>query len=220
MLATKSSRPKSALLLSLLVSVFLLDLVFIYFNLNGSRLYSKTLLVPMLIFIYVNELKIKRRSLNKLFLLGLVFSFLGDLFLLFSWGFLPGLGAFLLAHVCYIFCFIPFAQGKISWKIAFQIVCYTFTLVAVLFPYLNGMEVPVLFYAAAIATMFFFCIRSKNRKLVVGAFLFVISDSILAVNLFVFNHLFLDLAVMLTYVPAQYFLIQGVVQLSGDRVDG
>jgi len=44
-----------------------------------------------------------------------------------------------------------------------------------------------------------------------GAFLFVLSDSMLAVNLFAYNHLILSVCVMLTYAAAQYLIVRGVM---------
>ncbi|MDR7776358.1 lysoplasmalogenase family protein [Riemerella anatipestifer] len=67
---------------------------------NAQRvIYSKPLLIPIIALIYYQLNKTKSLSNNKLFLTGLFFSFLGDVFLLKDSGFLYGLASFLLAQL-------------------------------------------------------------------------------------------------------------------------
>jgi uncharacterized membrane protein YhhN len=46
---------------------------------------------------------------------------------------------------------------------------------------------------------------------IIGATLFVISDSLLAVNLFAYSRMLLSLCVMLTYASAQYLIVKGTL---------
>ena len=198
-----------------LLIVFILDLFFVWMGNNESRFFTKTLLLPLLILIYFVSLKQLGSSttlrLNRTFVTGLFLSFLGDFFLLFDWGFLPGLGSFLTAHMFYIFTFKKLKQLKISELWFFGVSIYVATLLVYLFPALNEMKMPVVLYAIVIGVMFLNALKTKNRLLILGAFLFVISDTLLAVNLFVNSDKILSVLVMITYVFAQLFLVFGML---------
>lgn len=202
----------------LLFIAFICDLYFVYSGKNFERFFTKTLLMPLLILIYFLESKklnnFTTLQLNKLFLVGLIFSFLGDLFLLFKWGFLFGLGSFLLAHLFYIFCFRNLAKIKISNNWFVFIGLYLVSLLAFLFPYLKEMKIPVIIYGITISTMFYFSLKTSKRTLILGAIFFVISDSVLAINLFVNQSTILSILVMITYVIAQLLLMKGILKES------
>lgn len=189
---------------------FVFDLYFIWSGQNNPRFFTKTLLVPLLVVIYLAGIKPSKPNL--LFFLGLIFSFFGDLFLLFNWGFLPGLGGFFLAHLFYIFCFKKLSVKNVALKYVVGIIIYCVTLIVFLFPHLNEMKIPVILYAIAISTMLYFSLKTNNRYLVFGALMFVLSDSILAINLFLKETVLLSLLVMITYVAAQLLLVMGMTK--------
>lgn len=198
----------------ILTVLFLGDLFFIYRDKTDFRFFTKNLLMPILLFIYVLETKLRHLKINKLFILGLIFSFLGDFSLLLKHGFLFGLGSFLLAHIFYIFSFKNKGIKKVSLGILLLIFLYLISLLAYLFPSLNEMKIPVVIYGITISTMLYFSIKTNEKLLILGALLFVISDSILSVNLFVSQTLFLNLLVMITYVLAQVLLVKGILKVS------
>ena len=131
---------------------------------------------------------------------------------MFNWGFLPGLGSFLAAHIFYIFCFKKLASPFSVQKFIPIILIYLFTLLYTLFPHLNEMKIPVVIYGIIISTMLYFALKTKNIWLIVGALLFVVSDSILSFRMFVVKGLLYDVVVMLTYVAAQYLLVKGMLR--------
>ncbi len=203
------------LLYFLLLIIFLLDLFFVWNGENEPRFFTKTLLLPLLVIIYVVESKRLSSSplqINKLFLTGLILSFFGDLFLLFDWGFLPGLGSFLMAHVLYIITFFKFKKKNPSVLITAGISVYLFGLLFFLFPHLNEMKIPVIIYGTVISAMLWFGVRTRSKLLILGALLFVISDTLLAFNIFVNQNAILSLLVMITYVFAQYMLVKGMLK--------
>lgn len=202
---------KTKILKIILLIVFLADLFFVFKNQTELRFFTKILLLPLLILIYVTESKTEKLQLNKTFIAGLIFSFLGDFFLLFKWGFLAGLGSFLLAHVLYIFCFVKLSIRK-HWPLfAVALLLYASGLIFYLFPYLNEMKFPVIIYGLVISTMLYFAARTSNQHLILGAVLFVISDTLLSFNLFVQETVVLSVLVMITYVAAQWFLVKGML---------
>lgn len=201
---------KNKILLVILGILFISDLVLITQDeYHFLRFFTKPLLVPLVIAIYLLSVT-KKSALNSWFLSGLIFSFLGDTFLLFKWGFLPGLGSFLLAHVLYILSFVKLRVAKIYASIPF-ILLYLVFLVYFLHPYLKEMEIPVVIYGMTLSTMAYFSLRTKNKWLVTGAFLFVISDSLLSFNMFVSYSTSMELCVMTTYVLAQLSLVRGML---------
>lgn len=201
---------KNKLLVGLLAVLFLADLILITRDdAHFLRFLTKPLLVPVIIAIYLSETHVKT-DLNRLFLGGLIFSFLGDTFLLFNWGFLPGLGSFFLAHVLYILSFVKFRLTNIYGSLPFLLLYLAF-LLYFLHPYLHEMEIPVVIYGTALSTMAYFSLRTKNAWFISGAFLFVVSDSLLSFNLFVEYTATMGQVVMATYVAAQYCLIRGMI---------
>lgn len=208
---------KSKILSIILLFVLVIDLFFVFKNETDLRFFSKTLLLPVLILIYISGTKTAKLQLDKFFLTGLILSFFGDLFLLFKWGFLPGLGSFLLAHLFYIISFKKKPQHRISefWPIILSV--YAAILLVFLFPYLKEMKIPVSIYAIVICTMMYNALKTHNKNLITGALLFVISDTLLSVNLFVKETVFLNILVMITYVFAQLFLIKGILKVSQFR---
>lgn len=202
---------KSKILQILLVFVFAFDLFFIFNNQTEMRFFTKPLLLPILILIYFSTAKSEKIKLDQPFVIGLVLSFFGDLFLLFEWGFLLGLGSFLMAHVFYIISFKNKVQHQIwkFWPIILSL--YAAILLVFLYPYLNEMKIPVAIYAVVICTMMYSAIKTNNRNLIIGALLFVISDTLLSVNLFVQSFLILNFLVMITYILAQWFLVKGIL---------
>ncbi len=207
---------KSTFLYLILLSVFLLDLLFVWNDSNEPRFFTKTLLLPLLIVIYLvvsqqNSVRQQPR-ISKTFLAGLIFSFFGDLFLLFNWGFLPGLGSFLLAHVFYILCFSKLRKKTPPVFSTMAVAVYLVALIVFLFPHLDEMKIPVIIYGSVISVMFWFSISTGQKLLVFGALLFVVSDTVLAVNIFVNQHVALSLIVMITYVAAQFLLVRGMLK--------
>ncbi|WP_052807256.1 lysoplasmalogenase [Risungbinella massiliensis] len=145
-----------------------------------------------------------------LILLGLFFSMLGDIFLMLpSDRFILGLVSFFIAHVIYVVAF-P-AKREISGVTLFEI----FVLVAIatiFFLYLRSgvnqeggiiLQVAVLLYISVISLMVFRALQSGMFFLIVGAFLFYLSDAILAWNRFVRKYRWGELGVMITYFLAQ-----------------
>lgn len=202
---------RSKILQIILVIVFAIDLFLIFANKIELRFFTKPLLLPLLILIFITRLKSEKTQVDKLFLAGLVLSFFGDLFLLFQWGFLPGLGSFLLAHVFYIISFRKKTQNSIwrFWPIILGL--FATTLLVFLFPYLKEMKIPVIIYAVVIATMMYNALKTHNRNLIIGALLFLISDTLLSINLFLQPFMILNLLVMITYIAAQWFLVKGMI---------
>jgi uncharacterized membrane protein YhhN len=210
----------------LYLSVAIADLLFIYFNQNELRWLSKPLLMPILI--AVVYLQRKRIPLFYWMISGLTLSWIGDILLQLKGLFIPGLVSFLLAHICYILYFIKInspQKGLLQFQplIGLPVLIYIVLFLWLLYPFLDTMRIPVTAYGITIGTMLLLSINTSRKVpdnasalFFNGAFQFVISDSILAVNLFAYNSTVLSLCVMATYASAQYLLVKGSMQIANN----
>ena len=87
-----------------------------------------------------------------------------------------------------------------------------------LFPHLQELKIPILVYSITIGVMLLIAMNTRQQLnhtasflFIYGALFFVLSDSLLAINLFVEKHLVMSLGVMATYATAQYLIIKGAL---------
>jgi len=166
------------------------------------------------------------KKLNKYFVLGLFFSFLGDILLLGvgAMYFVFGLLFFLIAHVFYIIMVLKIIQ--ITKPKEFIIAGVPFlllflVLMNVLYAGLGIMKIPVIIYAVTISffgiVSLILYLQAKTKislLLLVGVLTFITSDTILALNLFYKKQSFYPLLIMMTYVLAQYLICRFVLKLN------
>ena len=206
--------------------VTLTDLLGMQLGFTWLHVIAKPLLMPLLIgmLFYSGIAGTKKKWI----LIGLFFSWLGDLFLLLDSKvtifFIAGLVSFLITHIFYILYFLSIENSSPSLlkKQPLLIVltlCYGSALVVLLFPYLGDLKIPVILYAAVICTMllcslhiFRKLLAPSNSYFVAGALLFVLSDSLLAINKFYQPFAFAGTLIMLTYCAAQYYIVMGFIK--------
>jgi uncharacterized membrane protein YhhN len=136
--------------------------------------------------------------------------------------FMIGLGGFLIAHIHYVYVFIKSSNkiksiSKLEWLILPLMFLYTVGLIAVVWPGLGELKIPVFIYAMVLLSMGVAAlIRKQNTGyywILCGAVLFILSDSILAINKFYTAMAFSGLLIMLTYTFAQLFIVLGLSKL-------
>ena len=162
---------------------------------------------------------------NKILLgLALALSSLGDVLLDLNPSlFAPGLASFLMAHLCYINLFFGQrrkgdAMGLIRALAALGLAVFAVGFTIWLAPVLNDMALPVMLYIGALSGMVFTALawRAKRSDWVVyGAFLFLISDAVLAQARFRGPVPLRDWIVWGTYYAAQYLIASGVLRELG-----
>ncbi|MCP3102315.1 lysoplasmalogenase [Myxococcus sp. K15C18031901] len=145
-------------------------------------------------------------------LAGLGLSLLGDVLLELGPGFfLPGLGAFLLAHLGYTVAYLQATRAPSPGR-ALPFLVLAVGASVLLHPWLGEMTVPVTLYVAVICTMAWRAAALMNSAEVprqrqwtafAGALLFAASDGLLAIKLFVRPLPGGSYAVMLLYWAAQ-----------------
>jgi uncharacterized membrane protein YhhN len=223
--------------LPLFIVMLFLHLLSINAGWDGIRLVSKLLLIPiLLLYLFANSYPLNQFPLGKLPFIALFFSFLGDLFLSQSGTmfFLLGMLSFMLTHIFNSICFLQMQKiekiTKLSLLIALVVfVTATVGVYHVIAPSLGSFQLPILIYMGLIGTMGLLAVNLStnefNRRIaqqyfIPGAGLFILSDSLLALNKFHFQEpAFWDMPVMLTYGLAQLLIVLGYAKWQGRGTD-
>jgi uncharacterized membrane protein YhhN len=190
---------------------------------------SKPLIVlSLLVYYYYGSLR-EDRSVT--FILALLASLAGDIFLMSPEYFIPGLASFLVAHVLYIFSYrqlqneesVDSLKGLQRVRLAFPVILGGTGLVVVLYPHLGDLKIPVLVYAAVLTTMVLSALfrygrttRTSFWPVFTGAVLFMTSDAILAINKFLDPISNAGLYIMVTYMAAQFLIVHGILKHTFD----
>ena len=185
---------------------------------------------------YAKNIRDKRLSL--LVYGALMFSFFGDILLMITeqnniwpgiqegtW-FILGVFSFMIAQIFYIFTYRYFqlSEGQKSGKnitisLSLVIILYTMILWAKLYPNLNEMLIPVTIYTLTILTMVLMAITRHNKTsrksfmlVFIGAVIFLLSDSMIAINKFISPLGYERLLIMITYILGQFLIISGLIE--------
>ncbi len=153
-----------------------------------------------------------------LIITALVFSLVGDVFLLLpSDKFVHGLVSFLIAHLFFI---AAFALGfgpylEISYLIPSAI--YAVVFLWVLLSKTGNLKIPVLVYSLVLMVFlwqasgrFYYLADSSSSLILTGAVLFIVSDTVLAYDRFVRSYKFSSALIHSTYWAALFFLVLSI----------
>ena len=208
------------------IGILAVNLAGIVFNVQLLEYVIKPMIVIWLMLYFLSQTINVNSGLKNWILAALFFSWTGDVLLMFQQNnllfFLLGLSAFLIAHIFYIIFFNRVrVNEKVSGNIWLLLVVaiYYGALISLLYPHLGGMKLPVLVYGIIISCMFMLAMHMlfiKNKLagkwMMIGALLFVISDSLLAVNKFYQPFAPAGVVIMLSYGLAQLFIVEGAIQ--------
>lgn len=180
---------------------------------NSLQYVFKPLTMLAIISIAVLNVSAPPTFYQKMIIVGLIFSTVGDVFLIDSRRFVQGLASFLLAHVCFIIAFFttPNLPG------AFVYIAYVAFFLSILWKHLGNLKIPVVVYACALAVMSWLALSryfelpdSKSLFAFLGSVSFVVSDSLLAFNKFKSSFPFAEIAILSTYFVAQWLIALSV----------
>lgn len=169
-------------------------------------------------------------SLTKSVMAAIVFSWIGDVSLMFQGKnelyFMVGLGAFLIAHICYVMAYSQHIEKKEGaglhgiqkFRFSLPIVLAGTGLITILYAHLGVFKIPVAVYAIVLMVMTLQALFRYGYTntvsfwfVFVGAILFMISDSMIAVNKFLVPFELAGLAIMATYILAQFLIVKGLM---------
>jgi uncharacterized membrane protein YhhN len=212
-------------LLKIYLSFLFIECLAVSFDLQPVQFISKpSLMLILMVYIKLNIKNTTKES--NLILLALIFSWFGDILLLldkfYEFLFIYGLFSFLLAHISYIIYFwqIRKLNGNKSPVKAFEmggVIIYSVVFYLFIFRFLEGLYLPVFFYTLVISLMLMASFHAfdsgKNQVFakicIAGTLLFVLSDSVLAFNRFVFPIPFGSVIVIFTYGLGQCLITVG-----------
>lgn len=218
---TNMNKLKIASALFLVVSiVYVFGIIF--------EISSLILLKPFILLLLISMYLVSTSNLNYTYLLALGFSLLGDVMLMFSSElyFIVGLLFFLVAHQLYIRIVLK-RVNKVSLKtVVFSSLPFVIGYMLLLFflkEFLSSMLIPVIIYGFVISSFgsialvaYFNKKTNQSIFMLIGAIVFILSDSILAINKFYFSTLYFKVLVMITYIIAQYLIYKSMVIKSTD----
>lgn len=192
------------------------------FNVLPFKFSPKPLILLSLIIFFLKQSKHLNITTKLFMVFGLVFSLIGDVLLMFVENsqafFLSGLVAFLIAHIMYIIVFLEKRNAnKSAIVISVVLLIYALGVFYILKDRLGDMLIPVILYMLIILTMAITSWLRKNMVpnishilVFIGALLFVISDSALAINKFYKTLPQSHIIIMSTYALAQYCIVMGI----------
>ncbi|VEB34833.1 lysoplasmalogenase [Legionella cherrii] len=200
--------------------LFLLSMIFYLIVLSFIQFPLTTLLKPIpiaLLMLFVLQINCYKQ-VKVLLLLALGCSLIGDIFLTLpiKMALQVGILAFMATHVTYICLFLKNRQFRGKNVLSFSPIL-VFVLVSFYFlsPYLGEMKKPVAAYLCLLTLMVFCAFQVKRQSLFtrLGAILFLLSDFVLSLNLFVLaNNKPIAVLVMLLYYAAQFLLVVSITQ--------
>ena len=202
--------------------IFLFGLYYIFFFSHISEEWTLIFkVIPMILIIILAALQkvphVKRYQL--LIIVGLIFCMIGDYTL--QW-FLFGLTSFLIGHIFYIFAFVSTNERKVpTWgKIAllmYGAIMATWIASTVFSSGETMLTFAVLAYILVILIMGWTSIRTGSTFALIGALLFISSDSYLAINKFVMPLPYSHEVIMFTYYSAQLLIALSIHQYAEYR---
>lgn len=169
-------------------------------------------------------------------LLAFFFSWTGDMLLMFSGSmeilFYAGVGGFFMAQLCYILVFSKFfksqKKGLIIRKplILIPYLLYLIGIIVLLFPGLDGFMRPIIvIYGGSLIAMALAAVNLRGKVPIPvfnyifwGSILFVLSDTMLAVNKFHSELPKSAVLIMSTYIAAQLLILLGLVNKQEETV--
>jgi uncharacterized membrane protein YhhN len=218
---------------SIYIAFSLFYLIILLLGYENLDLLLKPILIPLLAFgVYFYP----KFSSKKTILIALFFSWVGDVILLFSdiaeIYFILGLVAFLISHITYCVLFNKQIKGKFKRNTvvfgigSILIAFYLIGMLCVLLPSLGELKIPVIVYATVISIMLVFAFngyliweKPGNLYVFLGAIVFVVSDSILAIDKFHKPIEKNSFFIMLTYLVAQYLIVVGILKLNSKKAE-
>lgn len=189
-----------------------------------SRL-SKPVLIPALAGLFAVRARGRTVSIHRGWLYpALLFCWVGDVALMFPGGFLLGMGGFALAHVCFG---VSYTRGLSpsallrpdSLLFVLPLLAYGYAIYLTVYvslpAQLAGLALPLAGYMFVLladgATCLFRALQRMpgSAHVLLGAVLFIVSDSIIALSRFVKVLPQDGFVVMLTYILGVYWMVQG-----------
>lgn len=217
----------SKVLITVFLIVSILDIIAVAMDYPVMQAVFKPMIMLSLMAAYYFSVT----KINPWYLLAMAFSFLGDVLLMDKNNlFLAGIAAFLGTQLIYIFIIKKRLKKSRARDLLISIVPFLIfysLLISVLQKNLGTLTVPVMVYGMAISIFgmaaLLLYLQNKNsitRMLLMGAILFIVSDSMIALQKFHAARTWYPVVIMATYVMAQFLIFRFMIasEKTGDTI--
>ncbi len=202
----------------LFFTVSLLDIIGVAINNSWLQVIFKPMIILSLMALYYFSVDKK----SNWYLLALAFSFLGDVLLMDKNNlFLYGIAAFLISQILFIKLIgSQLKPSSFKQKITaiFPFLIYVIILLSILKPNLGEFLIPVVIYGITISifgvvSLLNYLVNKTriSQVLLFGVVLFILSDSMIALNKFHETKAYYGVAIMITYILAQYLIFRFMI---------
>ena len=184
----------------------------------------KSLIIPLLIWLYLRFVRGHWNRFHSMIIIALIFSWIGDITLQLTQFqesfFLVGRGSFLITQLIYMVAFfITPGKNTLFFRkiyLLIPVALYGWGILWLLSAGLGDMKLPVTVYTLVILSMLLAAVNREkkvNRQsfllVLAGAILFVLSDSMIAINKFSQPFELARIAILSSYFTAQYLIALG-----------
>lgn len=203
----------------LIAAIMIMGIIYIFFippDPVGFKIFMKLIPMALIILFALTIPSLVSSTFKRIIIMGLFVCMIADGVI---YWFLAGLVTFFIGHIFYIFAFRHAARKPVPKSIAVLLIIYGVGMAIWIAGSQfaigeNVLGAAIIAYIFIILLMGWMAIRTRLSLAIIGAVLFMLSDSVLAINRFVYEIPFRDAIVMITYYGAQVFIAASI----GSRV--
>ncbi len=204
--------------------LFFVVLIFDMYALIIENKAMEMIFKPLLMILIISIYSITAVRHHFVFIIALIFSFLGDVFLLFGKTyFVLGLLSFLLTHLLYIKLITKFVKKTnitTYFKNALPFVLFFLVIISTISKNTENLLLPVILYGIIISAFGTVTLlnytqkrNSNNKLLLIGAILFILSDAVLAIAEFYLHNTLLHVFNITLYGVSQYLICEAILRI-------
>ncbi|MBB4822822.1 putative membrane protein YhhN [Sporosarcina luteola] len=199
----------------LLASITLTGLIYLFFGpdeIMDVKIAMKLLPMALILLYGIATPSLVSTTYKQIILAGLFICMIADGVI---YWFMPGLATFFIGHLFYIAAFLQASRKSVPLWVAVPLVAYGLFMAAWIAgpQYVMGKTIlgtALIGYIAVLLIMGWMAIRTRLPFAIIGALLFICSDSFLAIDRFVTALPYRDALVMITYYAAQVFIASSI----------
>lgn len=204
------------LLVTAIIAMGIIYIFFIPHNPVGFKIFMKLIPMALIILFALTTKSMVSAPYKRIVIAGLFVCMIADGVI---YWFLAGLATFFIGHIFYIFAFRHASRKPVpKWAAALLILFGIGMAVWIAGSQFSAGEFilgsAIVAYILVILFMGWMAIRTRLKLAIIGALLFMFSDSVLAIDRFVYDIPYRDAFVMVTYYGAQVFIAASI----GSRV--
>jgi len=220
-------KKSKGILILVFVALVIIQMIGSWTGIIGFEYFAKPFLLPWMALYFL--LYSAKGDYKWMVILAFFFSWTGDMLLMFSGSmeilFYAGVGGFFIAQLSYILVFSKYfsnqKKGFVIRKplVLIPYILYLIGIIVLLFPGLDGFMRPIIvIYGTSLITMAIAAVNLRGKVpslafnlIFWGSILFVLSDSMLAINKFHTELPKSGVLIMGTYIAAQLLILLGLV---------